>query len=214
MTIHDEETAGVAALEPVIDDLVRRLTLEAKVRLLSGADNFSLHADASIGLEGLVLSDGPTGVRGEIVVGGRESCLLPNASLLAQTWNPEALAEAGAILAEEAEAQRTHVVLGPTINLHRSPLGGRLFEAFSEDPLLTGRLASAYINALQERGVGASAIAALPVPITNRPAAALLDHPLTRIRRGATVAASTTTRLIGSRAPAARIGDRPSSSCR
>ena len=94
MTIHDEETAGVAALEPVIDDLVRRLTLEAKVRLLSGADNFSLHADASIGLEGLVLSDGPTGVRGEIVVGGRESCLLPNASLLAQTWNPEALAEA------------------------------------------------------------------------------------------------------------------------
>jgi beta-glucosidase len=157
MTIHEEEAAGVAAFESVIAGLVRRLTLEAKVRLLSGADNFSLHADASIGLEGLVLSDGPTGVRGEIVVGGRESCLLPNASLLAQTWNPEALAEAGAILAEEAEAQRTHVVLGPTINLHRSPLGGRLFEAFSEDPLLTGRLASAYINALQERGVGASA---------------------------------------------------------
>ncbi|WP_406250233.1 glycoside hydrolase family 3 C-terminal domain-containing protein [Microbacterium sp. M] len=127
------------------------------MRLLSGADNFSLHADDSIGLDSLVLSDGPTGVRGEIVVGGRESCLLPNASLLAQTWNRDALTEAGQILAEEAEAQRTHVVLGPTINLHRSPLGGRLFEAFSEDPLLTGHLASSYITALQARGIGASA---------------------------------------------------------
>ncbi|MEV4777173.1 glycoside hydrolase family 3 protein [Microbacterium sp. LWH12-1.2] len=157
MSIQDEPNPEGARIEGLFDDLLRRLTLEEKLRLLSGADNFSLHAEETIGLDGLVLSDGPTGVRGEVVVGGRESCLLPNASLLAQTWNREALAEAGGILAEEAEAQRTHVVLGPTINLHRSPLGGRLFEAFSEDPLLTGHLASAYISALQERGIGASA---------------------------------------------------------
>src|SRR5699024_5365273 len=97
-----------------------------------------------------------SGVRGDVVVGGRESCLLPNASLLAQTWDQHALAEVGDILAEEAIAQRTHVVLGPTINLHRSPLGGRLFEAFSEDPLLTARLATSYVAGLQQRGIAAS----------------------------------------------------------
>lgn len=144
-------------LDQLIEEQLAHLTIEAKIRLLSGADNFTLHADAAAGLAEIVLSDGPTGVRGEIVVGGRESCLLPNASLLAQTWSREALAEAGDILADEAEAQHTHVVLGPTINLHRTPLGGRLFEAFSEDPLLTGHLASAYITALQDRGIAASA---------------------------------------------------------
>ncbi|MGN8026698.1 beta-glucosidase family protein [Microbacterium sp. 22242] len=142
--------------EELIEQAMSALSLPEKVRLLSGADSFSLHGEPEIGLEPVVLSDGPTGVRGPVVVGGRESCLLPNASLLAQTWSAGALAEAAAILADEAEAQQTHVVLGPTINLHRSPLGGRLFEAFSEDPLLTGHLAAAYTNALQRRGIAAS----------------------------------------------------------
>src|SRR3954471_17682896 len=65
------------------------------------------------------------------------------------------MSEVGRILAEEALAQQIHVVLGPTINLHRSPLGGRLFEAFSEDPLLTGKLPAAYVRGLQDEGVGA-----------------------------------------------------------
>ena len=65
--------------------------------------------------------------------------LLPNATLLASAWSERVAARVGALLAEEAERQRIHVVLGPTINLHRNPLGGRLFEAYSEDPLLTGR---------------------------------------------------------------------------
>ncbi len=133
------------------------LPLEQKVRLLSGASSFSLSGDETIGLEPVVLSDGPTGVRGDVVVGGRESCLLPNASLLAQTWNDEALIQAGQILAEEAIDQHIHVVLGPTVNLHRTPLGGRLFEAFSEDPLLSGRLGAAYVHGLQRNGIGASA---------------------------------------------------------
>ncbi|PPF87574.1 family 3 glycosyl hydrolase [Pseudoclavibacter sp. RFBJ3] len=157
MNRHAQETPSAGQLDELIEERLRLLSLESKIRLLSGADSFSLHGDESIGLRPVVLSDGPTGVRGEVVVGGRESCLLPNASLLAQTWSRAALAEAGGVLADEAEAQHTHVVLGPTINLHRSPLGGRLFEAFSEDPLLTGHLASAYISALQERGIGASA---------------------------------------------------------
>lgn len=135
---------------------VQSLTLEEKVRLLSGAAQFALAGQPSIGLAPMLLSDGPTGVRGDVVVGGRKSCLLPNASLLAQTWDQDALAEVGDILAEEAIDQCTHIVLGPTINLHRSPLGGRLFEAFSEDPLLTARLATAYVRGLQERGISAS----------------------------------------------------------
>ncbi len=81
--------------------------------------------------------------------------LFPNATLLASSWSAESLREVGTLLAEEAVAQQIHVVLGPTINLHRSLLGGRLFEAYSEDPLLTGQLAAAYVDGLQALGVGA-----------------------------------------------------------
>jgi beta-glucosidase len=80
--------------------------------------------------------------------------LFPNATLLASAWSEDTAFEVGRLLAEEAVAQEIHVVLGPTINLHRSVLGGRVFEAFSEDPLLTGRIAAAYVRGLQESGVG------------------------------------------------------------
>jgi beta-glucosidase len=94
-------------------------------------------------------------VRGLKFSGGRVASLFPNATLLASAWDEQAAYEVGRLLAEEAMAQEIHVVLGPTINLHRSPLGGRLFEAYSEDPLLTGRLAAAYVRGLQESGVAA-----------------------------------------------------------
>jgi len=135
-------------------DLVARLDLPAKVRLLTGASTFTLAPEPAIGLGELRLSDGPTGVRGLKFSGGRVVSLFPNATLLAQAWSEDTAYEVGGLLAEEALAQDIHVVLGPTINLHRSLLGGRVFEAYSEDPLLTGRLAAAYIRGLQERGVG------------------------------------------------------------
>src|SRR5579859_5060483 len=135
--------------------LIARLDLAGKVRLLTGASMFTLAPEPTIGLTELRLSDGPTGVRGLKFSGGRTVALLPNATLLASTWSEAALLEVGQILAEEALAQQIHVVLGPTINLHRSVLGGRLFEAFSEDPLLTGKLAAAYVRGLQSHGVGA-----------------------------------------------------------
>ena len=103
----------------------------------------------------VALSDGPTGVRGLKFSGGRTVALFPNATLLASAWSEDTAYEVGALLAEEAMAQQIHVVLGPTINLHRSLLGGRLFEAYSEDPLLTGKLAAAYVRGLQDSGVGA-----------------------------------------------------------
>src|SRR4051812_30928720 len=131
------------------DVLIGRLDLPAKVRLLTGATMFTLAPEPEIALGELRTSDGPTGVRGLRFSGGRAVALFPNATLLASGWSEEALSEVGGLLAEEALAQRIHVVLGPTINLHRSPLGGRLFEAFSEDPLLTGRLAAAYVRGMQ-----------------------------------------------------------------
>ena len=102
-----------------------------------------------------MFSDGPSGVRGPVFSGGRPVALLPNATLIASTWDTRVAHGVGALLAEEARAQGVHVVLGPTVNLHRTPLGGRLFEAFSEDPLLTGALATEYVRGLQENGVGA-----------------------------------------------------------
>jgi beta-glucosidase len=131
------------------------LDLETKVRLLTGAAAFNLWPEPRVGLAELRLSDGPTGVRGLKFFGGRVVALLPNATLLASAWSEDTAREVGVILAQEAMAQQIHVVLGPTINLHRSLLGGRLFEAYSEDPLLTGRLAAAYVRGLQSEGVAA-----------------------------------------------------------
>jgi beta-glucosidase len=131
------------------------MSLREKVALLTGATSFTLAPHAPIGLRELRLSDGPTGVRGLKFSGGTTAALLPNATLLASAWSEETAYEVGRLLAEEAMAQRIHVVLGPTVNLHRSPLGGRLFEAYSEDPLLTGKLAAAYVRGLQDLGVGA-----------------------------------------------------------
>ncbi len=108
-----------------------------------------------IGLAPVNLSDGPTGVRGLKFSGGRKVTLFPNATLLSAAWSTETAYEVGRMLAEEAMAQDIRVVLGPTINLHRTVLGGRLFEAYSEDPLLTGKLAAAYVQGLQEAGIGA-----------------------------------------------------------
>jgi beta-glucosidase len=135
--------------------LIKSLDLPTKVKLLTGGSAFTLVPAPSIGLGELRFSDGPTGVRGLKFSGGRTVALFPNATLLASAWDDETAYEVGRLLAEEAMAQEIHVVLGPTINLHRTALGGRLFEAYSEDPLLTGKLAAAYVRGLQDSGVAA-----------------------------------------------------------
>jgi beta-glucosidase len=137
------------------NDLIAKLELPTKVRLLTGATMFTLAPEPAISLHELRLSDGPNGVRGLKFFGGRQVALFPNATLLSASWSEQTAYEVGRMLAEEALAQQIHVVLGPTINLHRTPLGGRLFEAYSEDPLLSGKLAAAYVRGLQGLGVGA-----------------------------------------------------------
>ncbi len=138
-----------------LTNLVASLTLEEKVRLLTGEDAWSAYALPSIGLRKLVVSDGPTGVRGAEWDERDPSLSLPSATCLASTWDRTALRTIGQLSAMEGRRKGIDVVLGPTINLHRSPRGGRHFEAYSEDPYLTGELAVAYIRGVQEQGVGA-----------------------------------------------------------
>ena len=139
----------------VLSALVEKLDLETKVRLLSGAGAWTLEEVPEIGLRTLTVSDGPVGVRGGVDTELEPSAALPSGSAMAATWDEDLLRRIGGLLAGEAVRKGVDVVLGPTINLHRSPLGGRHFECFSEDPLLSGRLATAYVRGVQAQGVGA-----------------------------------------------------------
>lgn len=143
------------AVQRACDELANRLDLTTAVKLLTGMSLFALHGDEELGLAPLVMSDGPTGVRGEHFIGGHPASMLPCAMSLAASWDVDQLREVGAVLASEAIDRDVHVVLGPTINLPRSPLGGRAFESYSEDPLLTGELAAAYVTGMQQHGVSA-----------------------------------------------------------
>ncbi|WP_214326856.1 beta-glucosidase [Nonomuraea sediminis] len=136
------------------DDLINKLDLPTKIRLLTGADMWSLPAIPEIGLDRLVMSDGPIGVRGEQWSAVDPSIALPSPTALAATWDVDLVKRVGRLLAQEARRKGVHVLLAPTINLHRTPLGGRHFECFSEDPFLTGEVGAAYVEGVQEGGVG------------------------------------------------------------
>jgi beta-glucosidase len=140
---------------PPVRALVRQLGLEAKARLLTGATAWRLHALPEIGLRSLVVSDGPVGVRGTGETPGERSLLFPSPSALAATWDTGTAAALGALFAREARAHGVDVVLAPQINIQRTPVAGRHFECYSEDPLLTGVMAAALIAAMQAGGVAA-----------------------------------------------------------
>jgi beta-glucosidase len=142
--------------EALLDSRIRTLTLEQKVRLLTGADWWTLPPEPAVGLRRLTLSDGPVGVRGTAHDDTDPSANLPSASAIAATWDTTLVARLARLLAAEARRKGVDVLLGPTVNLHRSPRGGRHFECYSEDPLLTARLGTAYVRALQASGVGAT----------------------------------------------------------
>ncbi|EEU48246.1 glycoside hydrolase family 3 [Fusarium vanettenii 77-13-4] len=108
------------------------------------------------GIPAIKTTDGPNGARGGIFVGGTKAALFPCGISLAATWNKDLLYQVGQHLALEAKARSAEMLLAPTVCMHRHPLGGRNFESFSEDPLLTGKLAAQYIKGLQDRGVAAT----------------------------------------------------------
>src|SRR5918994_2486441 len=132
------------------------LSLEQKVRLLTGADFWSLSPEPAAGLRRLVVSDGPAGVRGEKWDERDTSANVSSPTALAATWDEARIERLGGLLAAECRRKRVDVLLAPTVNLHRTPFGGRHFECFSEDPLLTARIGAAYVRGVQDGGVAAT----------------------------------------------------------
>jgi beta-glucosidase len=143
-------------VEARVEELLGRLDLEAKVRLCTGASTWATWDEPAAGLRPIVLSDGPAGVRGQAWDERRTSTNLPSPTCMAASWDEDLAGRLGRFLATEARAKGVDVLLGPTINLHRSPLGGRHFECFSEDPLLTARIGAAYVRGVQDQGVAAT----------------------------------------------------------
>ncbi|MGF9647294.1 glycoside hydrolase family 3 C-terminal domain-containing protein [Pseudarthrobacter oxydans] len=142
---------------------VTTLTLEEKASLLTGAGFWTTTAIPAQNIGAVTFADGPHGVRHQKhgmdhlgLYNSEPATCFPPAVAVGSSWSVEVAARIGAALAREARALGVDVLLGPGVNIKRSPLGGRNFEYYSEDPLLSGVLASAYVNALQEQGVGAS----------------------------------------------------------
>ena len=136
------------------------LTVAEQAALTSGRDMWHTKPAESAGVSAITLTDGPHGVRlassAENVLAGQPATCFPPAVATASTWDPSLLRRMGEALGDECRAMDVAVLLGPGINLKRSPLGGRNFEYFSEDPLLAGVLATEWVNGLQSRNVGAS----------------------------------------------------------
>ncbi|MFE2634352.1 beta-glucosidase [Streptomyces scopuliridis] len=159
-TVHSFHRGGAdvaqaeRAREAAVEAALARLDLDTKARLLSGQDRWSLPGIPEIGLKSLVMSDGPIGVRGVRWSADDPSIALPSPTALAATWDQDLARRAGTLLAQEARRKGVHVLLAPTVNLHRSPLGGRHFEAYSEDPYLTGVIGTGYVEGVQSGGVG------------------------------------------------------------
>src|SRR4051812_924891 len=143
-------------MEELLHERLGALDLESKVRLLTGADFWALHAEPAVGLRRVVTSDGPVGVRGERWDERDASANVPSPTLLAATWDEERIERIGRLLAAESRRKGVDVLLAPTVNLHRTPYGGRHFECLSEDPLLTARIGAAYVRGLQAEGVAAT----------------------------------------------------------
>ena len=164
-----------------IDEVLKAMTLEEKAQLLvGGANNFfsatavvggearlvpgaagTTAAIPRLGIPATVLTDGPAGVRIDPIRKGTDQTFyataFPIGTCLASTWNTDLVNQVGQAIGNETKEYRCDVILGPGMNLHRNPLCGRNFEYYSEDPLLTGWIAAAYINGVQSQGAGVSA---------------------------------------------------------
>ncbi|MEO1060153.1 MAG: glycoside hydrolase family 3 C-terminal domain-containing protein [Actinomycetota bacterium] len=137
-----------------VDAVLADMTLEERCRLVGGASTWRTHPIERLGVPEIKVSDGPNGVRGE-GHGARRTpgIVIPAGIALGATWDPGLVERLGRLLGEEAIRKRAHVLLGPTVNLHRTPIGGRTFECYSEDAELTARLAVGFVRGVQSRDV-------------------------------------------------------------
>ncbi|KAA3439455.1 glycoside hydrolase family 3 C-terminal domain-containing protein [Rufibacter hautae] len=148
--------------EAQINELISKMTLEEKVNMIHGVSSFTSGGVPRLGIPEMVMSDGPHGVRPEHGrdwaldnAGNDSSTYLPTGVGLAATWNPELGYAFGEVLGSEAKARGKDIILGPGVNIMRTPLNGRNFEYLSEDPYLTSRMAVGYIKGVQSQGVAA-----------------------------------------------------------
>jgi|APSaa5957512622_1039677.scaffolds.fasta_scaffold11119_2 beta-glucosidase len=146
-----------------IKELISEMTLEEKASLCSGKNFWYLKDVERLGIPSIMVTDGPHGLRKQVAdadhVGLNESVpatSFPTASALAATWNRDLIHQVGVALGEECRQEKVGVILGPGVNIKRSPLCGRNFEYFSEDPYLSGEIAKSHINGVQSQGVGTS----------------------------------------------------------
>lgn len=143
-------------------ETVQKMTLEEKASMVSGSDFWHLDAIDRLGIKETMVSDGPHGLRKQVDSAGADinesivAVCFPSAAGTASSFNRNLLSKLGETLGEECSAENVSVLLGPAVNIKRSPLCGRNFEYFSEDPYLAGELASSYINGVQSKGVGTS----------------------------------------------------------
>ena len=143
-------------------EIIAKLNLEQKCALLSGAGTFTTRGCPKAGVPSITLSDGPNGVRKQAGAADHlglnpsvPATCFPTAATVACSWNPALGEQLGRAMGEEAAAQEVSVLLGPGLNTKRSPLCGRNFEYFSEDPYLSGKLAAAYVRGIQSNGIAA-----------------------------------------------------------
>jgi beta-glucosidase len=141
-----------------IDALIESLTLEEKAALTAGEDFFSLVGLPRLGIPKVRVTDGPSGARGDSFpgIGGPPSTCIPCGSAIGASWDPALARDLGDLVGREALDRGCRGILAPTVNLHRSPLAGRNFECYSEDPFLSGKLAAGYVRGVQAQGVFAT----------------------------------------------------------
>ncbi|MDR2506025.1 MAG: glycoside hydrolase family 3 protein, partial [Oscillospiraceae bacterium] len=144
------------------EDIVSKLTLAEKCGLLSGKDMWSTRSAPELGIPSIILSDGPSGVRRQLGAGDQlglneseKATCFPSASTVANSWDEVIAQRVGEALGREASALGVDVLLGPGLNVKRSPLCGRNFEYFSEDPYLAGKMAAGYVRGIQSEQVSA-----------------------------------------------------------
>ncbi|KAH9483793.1 putative beta-glucosidase I [Psilocybe cubensis] len=143
-------------LDASIPDLVKKLRVDEKISLLGAPNWWNTTTIERLGIPSIRMSDGPNGVRGSSHFVPTPAQCLPCATALASTFDPGLVKRVGVFLAQEAKLKSSVILLAPTCNIQRTPLGGRSFESFSEDPHLSGTLAAAYVNGLQSQGVAAT----------------------------------------------------------